>query len=96
MPKLNLEEVEHIAELARLGLSDAEKEMFREQLSSILDYAEMLKQINTSGVVPTTSALPLENVMRPDEAADSLSVEDVLANSPDATSDQFRVRSILE
>ncbi len=96
MPKLTLEEVEHIATLARLGLSGDEKETFREQLSAILDYAEVLNRLDTTGVPPTTSALPLNNVMRPDQVTPSLPTEDALANAPDTDADQFRVRAILE
>ena len=96
MPKLSLEEVEHIAELARLGLSRAEKEMFRDQLSAILDYAEMLNRLDTRGVPPTTSALPLSNVMRPDVVTPSLPTGDTLANAPDADASQFQVHAILE
>jgi aspartyl-tRNA(Asn)/glutamyl-tRNA(Gln) amidotransferase subunit C len=103
MPKLSLEEVEHIAVLARLGLSAAEKEMFRDQLSEILDYAEMLNRLDTAGVPPTTSALPLSNVMRLDEVTPSLSTDDALANAPDAEraaspggANQFRVQAILD
>jgi aspartyl-tRNA(Asn)/glutamyl-tRNA(Gln) amidotransferase subunit C len=94
MPKLSLEEVEHIAELARLGLSRVEKEMFRDQLSAILDYAEMLNRLDTRGVPPTTSALPLSNVMRPDVVTPTTG--DTLANAPDADASQFRVQAILE
>ena len=96
MPKLSLEEVEHIAELARLGLSEAEKEIFRDQLSAILDYADMLSRLDTAGVPPTASALPLHTVMRPDEVKPCLPVEDALANAPDVQANQFRVRAILE
>jgi aspartyl-tRNA(Asn)/glutamyl-tRNA(Gln) amidotransferase subunit C len=96
MSKLSLEEVEHIAELARLGLSDDEKEMFRHQLSAILDYAEMLNRLDTAGVPPTTSALPLSNVMRSDLVTPCLASEDALANAPDAEDHQVRVRAILE
>jgi aspartyl-tRNA(Asn)/glutamyl-tRNA(Gln) amidotransferase subunit C len=96
MPKLSLEEVEHIAVLARLGLSSAEKEMFRDQLSAILDYAEKLNRLDTAGVPPTTSALPLSNVMRLDEVTPSLSTDDALANAPDAEANQFRVQAILD
>ena len=96
MPKLSLEEVEHIAELARLGLSGAEKEIFRDQLSAILDYADMLKGLDTTDVPPTASALPLSNVMRPDELRPSIPGQDALSNAPDAEANQFRVRAILE
>ncbi len=96
MPKLSLEEVEHIAVLARLGLSPAEKEMFRDQLSEILDYVEKLNRLDTAGVPPTTSALPLSNVMRSDEVTSSLSTDDALANAPDASANHFRVQAILD
>ena len=96
MPKLSLSEVEHIAQLARLGLSDEEKEMFCLQLSAILDYAELLKQLDTQGVAPTTSALPLSNVLRPDEASAGLSPQAAMSNAPAVEADQFRVRPILE
>ena len=96
MPKLSLSEVEHIAQLARLGLSEEEKEMFRHQLSAILEYAELLNRLDTRGVAPTTSALPLSNVMRPDETVTGLPTEEALANAPDAEADQFKVRPILE
>jgi aspartyl-tRNA(Asn)/glutamyl-tRNA(Gln) amidotransferase subunit C len=96
VPKLSLEEVEHIAELARLGLSPEEKETFRDQLSAILDYAERLNRLDTQGVPPMASALPASNVMRRDETRPSLPTEDALANAPDVTDNQFRVRAILE
>jgi aspartyl-tRNA(Asn)/glutamyl-tRNA(Gln) amidotransferase subunit C len=94
--KLSLEEVDHIAQLARLRLSEAEKEMFRDQLSAILEYAEVLNRLDTSGIPPMTSALPLSNVMRADHVKPSLSSEDALANAPEAEDDQFRVRAVLE
>jgi aspartyl-tRNA(Asn)/glutamyl-tRNA(Gln) amidotransferase subunit C len=96
VPKLSLDEVEHIAELARLSLSSAEKEMFRDQLSAILEYADSLNRLDTAGVPPTASALPLRNVMRRDQVRPSLPTEDVLANAPDIEAEQFRVRAVLE
>ncbi|MFQ5613359.1 MAG: Asp-tRNA(Asn)/Glu-tRNA(Gln) amidotransferase subunit GatC [Anaerolineae bacterium] len=96
MAKLSLAEVEHIAELARLALSDEEKELFRDQLSAILDYAEMLQRLDTDDVPPTASALPLDNVMRPDEQRPALPVEDALANAPDRQDDYFRVKAVLD
>lgn len=95
MTKLTLAEVENIANLARLNLTDDEKQMFQDQLSAILDYAEMLQQLDTDGVPPTTSALPLDNVMRPDEALPSLPTDDALANGPDTADGSFRVKPVL-
>ncbi len=63
---LSKKEVEHIALLARLGLTEAEKEKFAKQLSSILDYVEQLKEVETEGIEPTAQVTGLENVMRPD------------------------------
>ena len=96
MAKLNREEVERIAELAKLTLSDAEKDMFQEQLSNILEYAEMLQQVDTTGIPPTTSALPLNNVMRPDELSLSLPNDEALSNAPDAEDGSFKVRAVLD
>jgi aspartyl-tRNA(Asn)/glutamyl-tRNA(Gln) amidotransferase subunit C len=89
-------EVEHIAELAKLGLTEEEKERFGPQLSAILDYAQMLQRLDTEAIPPTAAVLPLRNVMRPDEAAPSLPQEDILANAPDAAEGCFRVKAILE
>lgn len=94
--KLSRAEVEHIAELAKLGLTEEEKEKFRGQLSAILEYAEMLQKLDTEAIPPTATVLPLQNVMRPDEVAPSFSREDILANAPDAVEGCFRVRAILE
>lgn len=96
MAKLSLEEVETIAELAKLILTDEEKATFQEQLSAILDYAEMLQQIDTTDVPPTASALPLNNVMRPDEVTLSLSNEEALFNAPEAENGSFKVGAVLD
>jgi aspartyl-tRNA(Asn)/glutamyl-tRNA(Gln) amidotransferase subunit C len=93
---LTLAEVEHIAELARLSLSDAEKTLYREQLSAILGYAASLQQVDTSAISPTATVLPLRNVMRPDRVEPAMVREDVLANAPDAEEGCFRVRAILD
>ena len=94
--KLSRAEVDHVAELAQLALSDSEKERFREQLSSILAYAERLQELNTDAISPTATVLPLQNVMRADEVQPSLPVADVLANAPAAEENWFRVPLILE
>jgi len=95
MTKLSLTEVEAIADLARLALTDEEKVMFQDQLSAILDYVEALQELDTSHIPPTSSALPLDNVMRADALEPSLPVEAALANAPDAAEDQFKVKPIL-
>jgi aspartyl-tRNA(Asn)/glutamyl-tRNA(Gln) amidotransferase subunit C len=93
---LTIEEVEHIAGLARLKLTDEEKARYREQLSAILDYAARLQSLDTTGIPPTSSVLPPRTVLRPDEPRPGLRREDLLANAPDTTDNQFRVPLVLE
>ena len=94
--KLSLAQVEHVAELAHLALTDGEKELFREQLSSILEYAERLQGVDTSGIPPTATVLPLENVLRDDEVQPSLPREDVLFNAPAVENGHVCVPLVLE
>jgi aspartyl-tRNA(Asn)/glutamyl-tRNA(Gln) amidotransferase subunit C len=94
--RLELAEVEHIAELVKLELTGDEKAIFQVQLSAILDYAATLQAVDTSGVPPTTSVFELSNVTREDAVLPSLPREDVLANAPDPHQGCFRVRAILE
>lgn len=93
---LSRAQVEHVANLAQLALTDQEKELFREQLSSILDYARRLQQLDTGDIAPTATVLPLENVMRDDEIRPSLPLADVLANAPSVENDCFQVPLVLE
>lgn len=94
--KLSLAQVEHVAKLAQLALSDEEKELYREQLSSILEYAERLQQVDTGEIAPTATVLPLENVMRDDQVRPSLSRADALANAPAVSNNCFQVPVVLE
>ena len=94
--KLTWEEVEHIAELARLRLSAEEKTRYGEQLSEILDYAARLQAVNTSGISPTSSVLPARGALRPDEPRAGLSTQEALGNAPETEKDQFRVPPVLE
>jgi len=93
---VTLKDVEHVAKLARLELSDAEKNRFTEQMNAILKYAEKLNELNTEGVEPTTHVLPVMNVMREDKARPSWPLEEVLANAPEEEDGQFRVPAVLE
>jgi aspartyl-tRNA(Asn)/glutamyl-tRNA(Gln) amidotransferase subunit C len=93
---LSREDVLHIALLARLGLTEAEVEQLREQLSNILENFEILKQVDTSDVPPTSHSIPLQNVMRDDEVAPSMPPDQVLANAPRKDGDFFRVKAVLE
>ncbi len=93
---LTLTEVEHIAELARLKLTDEEKSRYREQLSAILDYAARLQSVDTSEIPPTSSVLPARSVLRADQPRPSLAVEALLSNAPQIEENQFRVPPVLE
>jgi len=93
---ISREEVEHVAFLARLGLTEAEKARFQEQLSAILEHMRTINELDTSAIPPTAQVIPLRNVMRPDEPRASLPPETVLANAPDREGDFFRVPPVLE
>ncbi len=88
---LTLEEVEHIASLARLRLTEEEKAHYCEQLSAILDYMAKLKELDTAHIEPTATVLPLRTVLRPDTVRPSLLPEEWLANAPEAEGQMFRV-----
>ncbi len=93
---LTREQVQHIARLARVGLTDADVAKFQHQLSQILDHFDLLKQIDTEGVPPTTHTLPLESVMAADEPRPSLDRAEVLSNAPLEQDGYLRVRAVLE
>ncbi|AFH60009.2 glutamyl-tRNA amidotransferase subunit C [Paenibacillus mucilaginosus K02] len=93
---VTIKDVEHVAGLARLALSEEEKERFTEQLNAILKYAEQLNQLDTDGVEPTSHAMPLVNVLREDERRESLPIEKVLLNAPDEEDGQIKVPAVLE
>lgn len=92
---ISKQEVEHVAKLARLEISEAEREAFSRQLSSILTYVEQLKAIETTGIEPTTT-VEQTNVFREDRVRAGLPIERALANAPDAEDGYFRVPRILE
>ena len=94
--KLSRKEVQHIALLARLGLSQDEIEKFRIQLSDILENFEILKQVDTADLSPTSQSIALQNILRPDEAKASYPVEEILKNAPQREGNSFKVRAVLE
>jgi len=89
-------DVEHVARLARLALTDAELEKMRDQLNGILAYIEKLNALETNGVEPTSHAVPLVNVMRDDEPGPCLPRDEALANAPERAGEFFRVPRIIE
>ena len=94
--KISREEVLHIALLARLGLTEADVDRFREQLSNILENFEILQQVDTGNVPPTAQSIDLQNVVSEDEVAPSLPPSQIVANAPRKEGDFFRVRAVLE
>ena len=96
MSRLTREEVEHIAHLARLYLSEAEKERYREQLSDILAHVARLQELDTTNVVPLSAVVAERSSLRPDEPGETLSKAALLQNAPQTEDDQFRVPVILD
>jgi aspartyl-tRNA(Asn)/glutamyl-tRNA(Gln) amidotransferase subunit C len=94
--RLTPEEVEHVALLGRLKLTEEERERFTTQLNSILEYFEQLQQIDTTGVPPMSHAVAVTNVLREDEPQPSLTPEEALRNAPDREEDYFRVPRVIE
>ena len=90
------DDVEHVARLARLALSDAEIERMREQLNAILGYIDKLRELDVTNVEPTSHAVPLVNVMREDEVVPCVPTDAMLANAPDRVGELFRVPRIIE
>ena len=93
---ITIQDVEHIAKLARLKLTVEEKQRFQKELEKIIEYFDQLKKLNTEGVPPTTHVVPLENVLREDKVTPSLPVEEALANAPDRKGNYFRVPKVVE
>ena len=89
-------DVGHVAKLARLGLSEEEKKLFAEQLSAILEYADILKKLDTKDISPTSHAIPMKNVLREDKVIPCENAGDILANAPEEEGHMFRVPRILE
>jgi len=95
---LSKDEVKHIAHLARLGLTDEEIAKYAKQLSSILDYVEQLKEVNTDGVEPTAQVTGLENVMRDDviENCDPQVMKKIIELAPEHEDNLIKTKSVFE
>mgnify|MGYP000883453493 FL=1 len=92
---LTIAEVEHVALLARLSLSQMEKEQLAEQLGAILEYADRLKKLDTENIEPLDHILPVANVFREDAVKSSPDREEMLANAPMAEDGQYKVPKII-
>ncbi|MCU0641931.1 MAG: Asp-tRNA(Asn)/Glu-tRNA(Gln) amidotransferase subunit GatC [Candidatus Margulisbacteria bacterium] len=89
-------DVDHVARLARLGLTEAEKKLFADQLAAILDLAASLQKLDTETVPPTAHAIPMKNVLREDKASPCTDVEAIMANGPVIEDHMFKVPRIIE
>jgi aspartyl-tRNA(Asn)/glutamyl-tRNA(Gln) amidotransferase subunit C len=94
--RLTSDEVDHIALLARLDLSQAEKDRAANELSQILEYFEKLNELDTTDVEPTDHVLPMQNVLRPDVARPGLTPEAALQNAPEQAGNMFQVPRVVE
>lgn len=95
MTRISSEQVRHVANLARLEISEEETESFREQLDRMITFAEQLNELDTDGVEPTSHVLDMKNVMREDAAKHGLPQSDVVKNAPDHQGGFIKVPSIM-
>ncbi len=93
--RLTIEEVEHIARLARLKLTPEELQKYTEELGLIVEYFDQLREIDTTGITPRDQFITAENVFREDKVRPSLPREQALANAPDRDEEFFRVPKVI-
>ena len=93
---ISRDQVEHVAHLARLGLSDDEIDRLQQQLSQILGHMQMIDSLDTSAIPPTAQVIPVSTVMRDDVARPSLPTEEILKNAPRREGSFFKVPPVLE
>ncbi|MFX0101498.1 MAG: Asp-tRNA(Asn)/Glu-tRNA(Gln) amidotransferase subunit GatC [Candidatus Hodarchaeota archaeon] len=96
MTTINEETVQHLADLARIKLSDVEKKEFTKQLSNILDFFSQISELDTENVKPTYHVLELNNVFREDKVRESLSQDQALKNAPEKDKGYFKAPKIVE
>lgn len=96
MVRITKDNVEHVANLARLSFTEEELETFTKQLDDIIGFAEQLNELDTENVEPTTHVLELSNVLRNDESREWLTNEEALKNAPDKQDGQVKVPAVLE
>jgi aspartyl-tRNA(Asn)/glutamyl-tRNA(Gln) amidotransferase subunit C len=94
--KLSTKEIEYVARLARLEVTDKETEKFTAQLNDILGYIDKLNEIDTTGVEPMTHAIAVTNAFREDKIVDSIGTEKSLSNAPDGRGEFFRVPKVID
>ncbi len=93
---ISKETIEHVAKLARLNLTEGEKEKLTEQMAEIISYVDKLNELDTANVQPTAHVMPLKNVFREDVVKDSYDREKILANAPSKEDGCFKVPKVVE
>lgn len=94
--KISSKEVEYVAHLARLDITESEKEKFTSQLNDILLYIDKLNELHTEGVEPMSHAISIINAFRKDNVLNSIGTKQTLANAPDARGEFFRVPKVID
>jgi len=94
--KISVSDVVHVARLARLELADEEKTLFVSQMDAILGYVEKLKQLDTTGIQPTSHAVPIENAFRDDLVTLPIGIDKALANAPERAGSFYKVPKVIE
>lgn len=96
MSRISIDQVKHVANLARLAITEEEAQKFTTQLDAIITFAELLNEVDTEQVEPTSHVLDMKNVMREDVPSSGLPREEVLKNAPEHQDGQIKVPSIIE
>jgi len=96
MSRISKEDVKHVAHLARLAVTEEETEQMTKELDAIITFAELLNEVDTTNVQPTTHVLNMVSVLREDKAKPGLPVEEVIKNAPDHEDGLIRVPSIID
>jgi aspartyl-tRNA(Asn)/glutamyl-tRNA(Gln) amidotransferase subunit C len=93
--KITKEEVLHVAHLARLDIEEADIDRLAGQIGTILDYVDQLRQVDTTGIAPTSHAIEMTNAFREDAEQDPLAEADALANAPEKDDGSFVVPKVI-
>jgi aspartyl-tRNA(Asn)/glutamyl-tRNA(Gln) amidotransferase subunit C len=93
--KISLEQVRHVAKLARLALDEQHVQKYARQMESVLEYVAKIQEVDVTGVEPMAHAVPLHNVLREDEARAGLPIEEVLRNAPQTDGRFFKVPKVI-
>lgn len=94
--KISTADVEKVARLARLELTEDEKNLFAGQMDAIIGYVEKIKELDTDGITPTSHAVPMENSFREDSVKPSIGIEKALGNAPRRVDSFFKVPKVIE